>query len=347
MQLPDHRGHRPKRAFTNAGVDCAAGHRSGCASWCCDVSLVVIAKEDLDDGLEPEPGFLDLLARDDLGRCRYLDVDGACSVWEKRPLECRVYSCEGREKPDMLKACASATAGRKITQKPCAHCGAEPQYVVRFVTKVRRVRCAACGGPFLLRPVRGRRPLLRPDPARRSDGTRLADLAETRDYLGDLDGALAGYEAAAQAEPGEIRHALGILRVAARRNDEARVDEAFSTACAIDESLAWLERGLVLDDRGAVDEARDALRRAETLGAESPWLDWALHRCALARGDAGTAVRRLELAAHRGHNDSRIIQDMIDLAKDGDSRVIASVLATGDRRAMTALGHGRPHLAGH
>jgi tetratricopeptide (TPR) repeat protein len=304
--------------------------------------LVLVAREDLDDGLETEPGFLDLLRKDDRGDCAYLDVDGTCTVWERRPLDCRVYSCEDRERPSLLRTCthdpAASSRARPVAVLPCAHCGATAGYVVRFVWTARRIRCAACGGPFLPRVVSGSPLRLRVDPSRRTDAERLSARAATREYLGDLRGALDAFAAAAAAEPDAIDHHLDRLRVAIRLGEDDAAAEAFEAAHARDPARAWLGRGLALDVAGRLEESRADLLRAEALGSRSAGLSWALARAARASGRIEEAVSRLATAASLGENDVRITQDLIDLALEGAPGAGKAIESTGDGRALAAIG---------
>jgi len=76
----------------NSIIDCDAGRRLGCNTFCC--RLIVRFYEDerppSEDGSTPK-GCVDK-APD--GLCIHLDGEThRCSIWEKRPRVCREYSC--------------------------------------------------------------------------------------------------------------------------------------------------------------------------------------------------------------------------------------------------------------
>jgi hypothetical protein len=305
-----------------------------------------VAREDLEDGLETEPGFLDLLRRDDEGACIYLDEDGRCSVWERRPFDCRLFTCEGRQCPAVLRPRGAGPLEPDVDPPPaetdCAHCGERAGFVAHFLPVAWRIRCAACGGPFLPRVVHGMRPRLRVDPGPRSPARRLVDRGEVREFLGDFPGALEDLRAAALLAPGDVDHALIRLRVAAAAGEDGEAERAFEAARDFDEARAWLGRGFALDARGEAEEAERALRRAEALGARSIGLAWALARTARERGEVDEAVVLLERAAEGG--DARVLQDLVDLAVAGVPGAEEAIVRTDDRRAMGAIGRARPWL---
>jgi len=74
-------------------VDCDAGRRMGCASFCC--RLIVRLQADERDPGSPDhhaKHCLDKHPRD--GLCVYFEREsGRCSVWEQRPRTCREYEC--------------------------------------------------------------------------------------------------------------------------------------------------------------------------------------------------------------------------------------------------------------
>ena len=74
-------------------VDCAKGIQKGCMVFCCRKLFVRMTAEDLAEGLEMHPGmpwFLRLTA----GGCYALDPKtGRCTIWDKRPIACRLFNC--------------------------------------------------------------------------------------------------------------------------------------------------------------------------------------------------------------------------------------------------------------
>ncbi len=74
-------------------VDCEAGRRLGCDNLCCRL-MVGLTPADLEAGLEPQSPLSGLLKQDIDGRCHYLDRENwRCTIWDKRPLPCRLYDC--------------------------------------------------------------------------------------------------------------------------------------------------------------------------------------------------------------------------------------------------------------
>ena len=73
-------------------VDCDAGRRMGCATFCCRMLVRLQADEMVPtaDGTPPK-GYVD---KDPEGYCVYVDRDsGFCNNWDKRPKVCREYEC--------------------------------------------------------------------------------------------------------------------------------------------------------------------------------------------------------------------------------------------------------------
>lgn len=73
-------------------VDCEAGRKLGCQTFCCRllVKLKPHEMKERADGL-PAKGYIDKNAE---GLCINMDADsGLCKIWEKRPEACREYSC--------------------------------------------------------------------------------------------------------------------------------------------------------------------------------------------------------------------------------------------------------------
>ncbi|NIQ08463.1 MAG: YkgJ family cysteine cluster protein [Gammaproteobacteria bacterium] len=73
-------------------VDCDAGRRLGCKTFCCRllVKLKPHEMEKRDDGL-PAKGYV---GKDTNGLCVHMDSETwLCKIWEDRPETCREYSC--------------------------------------------------------------------------------------------------------------------------------------------------------------------------------------------------------------------------------------------------------------
>lgn len=79
-------------------VDCEAGRRLGCHTFCCRL-LVRLDPDEREpgDGVTPPKGFVD--KDPDTGLCLHFDAQtNLCRIWERRPRVCREYSCN----PDPL-----------------------------------------------------------------------------------------------------------------------------------------------------------------------------------------------------------------------------------------------------
>lgn len=77
---------------STVSVDCDAGRRLGCRTFCCHllVRLEPAEREQPCDGSVPK-GFVD---KDSNARCVHLDPGTSrCRIWERRPQVCRGYDC--------------------------------------------------------------------------------------------------------------------------------------------------------------------------------------------------------------------------------------------------------------
>lgn len=73
-------------------VDCDAGRRLGCRTYCCRLLVKLKPHEMVEriDGL-PAKGYVD---KDSQGLCVHMDSKTwLCKIWENRPETCREYSC--------------------------------------------------------------------------------------------------------------------------------------------------------------------------------------------------------------------------------------------------------------
>lgn len=80
---------------TTVRVDCEAGRRLGCASFCCRM----IVRLDADEGDPRRPDLVGkrCLDKDPVdGLCVHFErSSGRCGIWERRPRICREYDCNG------------------------------------------------------------------------------------------------------------------------------------------------------------------------------------------------------------------------------------------------------------
>lgn len=80
------------KPFKTRLIDCDAGRRLGCQSFCCRM-LVRLKPHEMQptkDG-SPAKGFVD---KDEQGYCIHFDKQTSlCQNWDKRPEVCREYEC--------------------------------------------------------------------------------------------------------------------------------------------------------------------------------------------------------------------------------------------------------------
>lgn len=74
-------------------VDCEAGRRMGCQTFCC--RLIVRLTPDERSAMAPEDGLKSCIDKDpETGLCVHLDLETQlCGIWDRRPQVCRGYSC--------------------------------------------------------------------------------------------------------------------------------------------------------------------------------------------------------------------------------------------------------------
>lgn len=83
-----------EQATPTADIDCDAGRRLGCGTFCCRllVRLKPHEREPDRDGI-PAKQFVD---KDEDGCCVHFDrASSLCRNWQQRPETCREYSCNG------------------------------------------------------------------------------------------------------------------------------------------------------------------------------------------------------------------------------------------------------------
>jgi hypothetical protein len=130
--------------------------------------------------------------------------------------------------------------------------------------------------------------------------------------------------------------------VAITLGDHVTADEVLARALGLDAARALTARGLALAAAEHPEGAAEAMRRAEAHGADSIAVHWTLGRAALAAGEQQEAVARLARAA--SGRDARVLQDLVDLAREGVAGAADAIRASGDRRARAAIGEAEPYL---
>lgn len=81
-----------KRDSSEQLVDCEAGRRMGCATFCC---RLIVRYDPGEVVRSPEGVRKHCVDKDpDTGLCVNLDAaTGRCRIWERRPSVCRAYDC--------------------------------------------------------------------------------------------------------------------------------------------------------------------------------------------------------------------------------------------------------------
>ncbi len=73
-------------------VDCNAGRRLGCRTYCCRL-LVKLKPHEMAESVDgmPAKGYVD---KNSQGLCVHMDTETwLCKIWESRPETCREYTC--------------------------------------------------------------------------------------------------------------------------------------------------------------------------------------------------------------------------------------------------------------
>lgn len=79
-------------SFKTRLIDCDAGRRMGCQSFCCRM-LVRLKTHEREPTYDESPAksFVD---KDEKGYCVHFDKQSSlCRIWDKRPEVCREYEC--------------------------------------------------------------------------------------------------------------------------------------------------------------------------------------------------------------------------------------------------------------
>lgn len=271
-------GDKPKREFTNSCTPCMTlKQEMACNTLCCRAFLVMMAQEDLDEGLKPQPPFIDVLAKAPSGHCAYFDEKTtACGVWERRPLVCRAYDCRDDQlRPLQLRQYVNPPDVRFISDeaRSCEGCGAELKLAMGCAPACDGLAvCIACGAGYSVSFHYGERRFDiqyagDPGPLKRREYLLRSLLYRTcwAAALAVLDELLAQPPARE-----DLRFERAIVLAELGRRDEARQAlESFSSP-EVQLELAWIDRL-----EGRLDEAR---KRIE---AVFPQLDEGAHVRAL------------------------------------------------------------------
>ncbi len=79
----------------SAEVECSTGILKGCEIFCCSTLFVRITPEDVSEGIEMHPGLPWFIRMKPSGGCYALDTKSKrCTIWEQRPIACRVFNCK-------------------------------------------------------------------------------------------------------------------------------------------------------------------------------------------------------------------------------------------------------------
>ena len=146
-------GFKPKQDHSNSCTPCQTlKPEIKCHDMCCRHYLVILAQEDLDDGLLTMAPFIDVIRKKASGACHYFDeANGNCGVWAKRPLVCRTYDCRD-DKRAPARMGIKHPVGTAFTEEfpqRCTHCNR----LLRLSAGVSHLSggqavCIDCGPPY-------------------------------------------------------------------------------------------------------------------------------------------------------------------------------------------------------
>ena len=86
----------------------------GCHTLCCRL-FVGLSFDDIDAGLQEQSPQSMLLKQEKDGFCTYLGRDDhRCTVWDRRPLACRMYDCNKDPKLQVMLREGYTSFGRAI-----------------------------------------------------------------------------------------------------------------------------------------------------------------------------------------------------------------------------------------
>ncbi len=273
---------KPKRQFANSGTPCRELIPAlGCRTLCCRRLMVLVSQEDLDEGLEAHAPFIDVLKRAPGGACQYLDeVNGACTVWERRPLRCRTYDCRT---DDRFEAYRNAAHPFRFGELPdrCHHCGREARLVLGSIGACDgHVVCAECGAAWRAEND-GPDDIVKLVAVEASDATRARYRFHSLFYrqqwaaaLSELEAQMPGPDAPDEmqrqrggllAELGRFAEAEAALAPLAARGIEGGDDECQSAAL----DLAWVHTrtGRDAEARGVIERLFPRIRPTQLLRA--------------------------------------------------------------------------------
>lgn len=339
-------GDKPKREYTNSCTPCMTlKQEMVCNTLCCRQFLVMMAQEDLDEGLRPQPPFLDVLAKAPSGDCAYLDPETtACRAWDKRPLVCRTYDC----RDDLLRAMAvrhhvNPPEARFVSDAPrsCEGCGSELRLVMGCAAACDgHAVCVSCGAGYSVSFVYAER---------RFDILYAGDLGprKRREYLfqssvyrARWDEALSALDAllAETPEREDLRLERAVVLAELGRRDEARlILEAVSFPEAQLE-LAWLDRleGRLEDARCRLEAVLPRLAEGSEVRAMVQ-----LGKVTRQQGDFPNAalwfVKGISLEQQRLRPNSGLKEFVLEMARGSEPERAAVLLALAEKGVSLSL----------
>ncbi len=304
---------RPKRLAHGSHTPCATLKTEiVCHDLCCRRFLVAVAQEDLDDGLEVQPPFIDVLKKAPLGHCVYFDeTTSGCQVHEKRPIDCRIYDCrdDGLRPLAYLGAPLNEVPFVSDAPRPCAECGRVLELSMGCAPACDGLAvCIACGAGYEVDFSYGER-RFRIDFIPTSATTRLRFLMHSLMHRERFTEALPLGAQLLEGAPDDVGllTAYGVLLGELGRRDEAR--ELFGRLGTLDAQLelAWLDRldGRLKDARARFDGVVGTLEGAPKIRAMV-----ALGQLAVKQGDLSAAARWY-VGALRESRDTGLRNDML------------------------------------
>lgn len=108
---------KPCRAL----VDCEAGRRLGCQTFCCRL-VVRLTAEERSRGVPGVGPLMGCIPKEKDGYCVHFDrTTNLCRIWNERPQVCRDYDCNNDQLLQVVLLQGFTTLTDLVTSRPSAH----------------------------------------------------------------------------------------------------------------------------------------------------------------------------------------------------------------------------------
>lgn len=102
-----------------ARVDCEAGRRLGCQTFCCRL-VVRLSAEERARGVPGVGPSMGCVPKDADGHCVHSDREThLCRIWDDRPQVCRDYDCNNDELLQVVLRRGFTSLTDLVTSRPC------------------------------------------------------------------------------------------------------------------------------------------------------------------------------------------------------------------------------------